>query len=264
MVGIHHRKVTQRLDVRDAALVDAEIKDTFETAMKGLKKPFLQALAQITYDYIAQRARSDLQSSRGAYLSALTLNAGKAYRPTITLRGNQLASMVEAGHGAFDIRDTMLTDGRNRRVIRMQSDQAGKHTEEWTRHRAIRSADRPLQDLVGAEAAKVLGTKTMRFLARSKRPRQAGTAPLLRKHHNTDIFDRMRRETKMNVSGKGKKRRVTHHYEYAIYRTLSRTHGAGQSWMHPGIKARDFFGAAASRMDSFATLAKDRVLGGRS
>lgn len=87
-------------------------------------------------------------------------------------------------------------------------------------------------------AAKKLVTAAEEAAGKGSSRLGAGMAPLLRKHHATDIYAGMIVNKQAVQKPNGKPGEVSHQRTYTTFRTISEAHP--DAWYHPGIQARDF------------------------
>lgn len=219
-----------------------------------LQTYLLMEVAGRVRDNIADQASQNLDTTLGDYLQALTPVELEGDVARIALRDSTIANMLEQGATSFEMRDHLL-QGRPFRRIRFQStwpESAGRRTPGGGR-----PVDRPYRDLLGRREATRIGRSILREL-KSGRSRTigAGRVPLLRQHHATDLFHRMRREDQSTRTG----RKAVSGSEYAIYRTVSMNSTGG--WVHPGLEARDFFGNAREKIGEISKAAIDGFMGG--
>lgn len=230
------------------------------TALAGsVMESLLDDVAEMARAKWMALARTELTSSREAYLNAIQPIEGSEGERTIRLVG-WLANAVEQGIEGFDLRDTLL--GPRSRLRHVAADGsaygrvpfrhagpggAGLHGQPMGRqYGPTAEHSRGLGGLMSAEQARSMGEniyraakaldqttsfqggKTLHGTAWGGRL-PAGLAPKLAEHHVTDIFAGMVR--------------VRHTYQkatqtqYMTWRTISERITRG--WYHPGITARN-------------------------
>jgi len=211
----------------------------------------LEVATKLREDVIEQ-ASTNLDVTRGDYLEALTPVTVEGNTARFGLEGSAIAVMLEGGASPYDMRDALL-QGQQQRVIRFRSKWPEESPARSRRRGGGRPIDRPYRELLGRQEARRVGRRVLRELKAGQGPIGRGRAPVLKPHHTTDLFHRMRREDP--DPGRGRRQA-----QYAIYRTITMTDTGG--WIHPGFEPKDFFGKAEAKIDEIARAALDGLIGG--
>lgn len=201
-------------------------------------------------------AQQRLHASKQDYIQGIQPVTGQAGERTITLLG-QLPNMIEQGVDMWDLRKTLLGEGK------------GKMSAEGKRYRAIpfRHGTPGSKGAVGAPmgprygpqgdmsrahvfsegggmdsgqaaelgkrvyaAAKALrGKKRLKTTEGTPKGKSMIQVPKLAPHHTTSIYSGMQRVRK--------EYREATQSKYVTFRTISEANPEG--WIHPGIKARN-------------------------
>lgn len=234
---------------------------------EGWEASLVEGVASQAYQRWRELVGQRLQTSRSAYLSGLVTPrfSQQGRRAVIKLRG-EFAHMLEEGAPPYDMRTALLKDGQPYRDIPFRHRSPGSN---------FAAPGMPMgyqfRLKLGEEQAAKLGRRVMRKarqLGKDGRGARgfasgggiyrerlkAGLAPLLKRHHATDIFAGM---AKIRTSDrKGASNR------YVTWRRISATEGKGSTWMHPGIRPHHLLDQVVADLDEMANHMADGLIEG--
>lgn len=239
-------------------------------------KLFTEAAADVVLDNLGPAlveqwkylAGQRLNTSKERYLKGILPPKRKGRTLTIGLAGD-FPRMVEEGVSAFDMRQTLLSGGMDKRVIAFrikgpgQKFTVGKGTfldgagSPATRFETATPAGMPYQKRMGQSAGAAIGKQIWQDLralpapgSRGNRLRDASPDWVRQKYSiaangrvkklktkavSPSIYSGARREVSRRLNNRTNQRDV---YRFTSYRTITRDVKAGD-WVHPGIQKKD-------------------------
>jgi hypothetical protein len=257
-------------------MIDVDIDDTIPDVLRAAFSP--EAMDRLLDDLAAAArakwislARQQLTTAKEDYIAGIQDVVSDGGERSITLTG-WLPNAVETGIAAFDLRLTLLSEGKGKTAAG-----GGRYRAIPFRHGGPGSAglagapmgsqygpqgasSRALGGLMSGQAAASLG-RTVAQEAKRLRPSKQrrpgdrtrwggrlipGLAPKLAAHHSTDIFAGM-----VKVQHTYRRRAQN---KYMTFRTISTNKRDG--WIHPGITGRNL----ASQVDDWVQQAAPKML----
>ena len=253
---------------------------------KGVQTKILQSIARGARAKWVQLART-LNSSRKDYIASIQhveKRGPQKYAIVLDATGKtdeggsrSYVYMIEHGADPYDMRDTLLAG--NSKKIKTNKETGSRYRSIMFRHQTegtsgvagqpMGSAHAPSGPMSNAAAKnemadfKKLGALVHTQALKLNEGQSLKTAgmkfkkdsiPKLRGHHIDNIFEGMK--VNLQATNKlGKDGSTEFQRTYSTFRMISDDNLTGDSWMHPGITARNFSGAVADHAAKMVPMA---------
>lgn len=219
-------------------------------------------------------AQEELQTTRADYIGGIQRVQYPDKQTAILQLVGNWPNAIESGMDPYDMRDTLL--GPNVKVVdgkgrgKRANKDGGFYRAVPFRTGAPGSQGRTFTNMYGNDPESAGNRAGLAIYARAQQlagsrsaPRQgvaygerlpAGLAPKLKETNVTDPFAGMIRMTKIYESAEQS--------QYMTFRTISTTGGNPESWMHPGLPARNLATKVAKYVEEMIPKAFEAYIAG--